>query len=115
MPEAKHTIMGGKVHVYMRENSRQWQCSTYLGGRNHRVSTKDDSLARAKDFAEDWYLGLRGKFRNGELKTKSEKTFREAAAQFLREYIVITEGQRSPKWVKILDDKVRLHLNPFFG
>ena len=46
--------MGGKLHVYRRENSGQWQCSTYLGGRNHRVSTKTDSLAQAKDFAQDW-------------------------------------------------------------
>lgn len=30
---ATHTIFGGKVHVYKRENSRFWQCSTYLAGR----------------------------------------------------------------------------------
>ena len=29
-------------------------------------STKEDGLAKAKDFAEDWYLGLRGKVRDGE-------------------------------------------------
>jgi len=29
---AKHTLMGGKLHVYRRENSGLWQCSTYLGG-----------------------------------------------------------------------------------
>jgi hypothetical protein len=80
---AKHRIMGGKVHVYMRENSRHWQCSTFLGGKNHRVTTGEDSLSRAKDFAEDWYLGLRGKHRRGEI--KNEKTFRQAAEQFLLE------------------------------
>ena len=26
----KHSILGGKVHVYRRENSSRWQCSTYL-------------------------------------------------------------------------------------
>ena len=66
MPE-KHTILGGKVHVYRRDNSSLWQCSTYLAGKNRRVSTKEDGLAKAKDFAEDWYLGLRGKVRNGEI------------------------------------------------
>ena len=60
--------MGGKLHVYKRPNSRHWQCSTYLGGRNWRVSTKEESLALAKEVAEDWYLGLRGKQRAGELK-----------------------------------------------
>jgi hypothetical protein len=55
MPE-KHTILGGKVHVYRRDNSSRGQCSTYLAGKNRRVSTKEDGLAKAKDFAEDWYL-----------------------------------------------------------
>ena len=49
-----HTLMGGKLHVYKRPGSRYWQCSTFIGGKNRRVSTKDDSLAHAKDFAEDW-------------------------------------------------------------
>ncbi|MEZ5918316.1 MAG: hypothetical protein R3C40_12260 [Parvularculaceae bacterium] len=55
----KHKIMGGKVYVYRRSDSSNWQCSTFLDGRNWRQSTKEDSLARAKEFAEDWYLGLR--------------------------------------------------------
>ena len=88
MPE-KHTILGGKVHVYRRDNSSLWQCSTYLAGKNRRVSTKEDGLAKAKDFAEDWFLGLRGKVRNGEI--TSEKTFREAAVQFEREYLLAPE------------------------
>lgn len=57
---AKHTILGGKVHLYQRPNSSYWQCSTYLKGKNRRTSTKEDSLSKAKDFAEDWYLQLRG-------------------------------------------------------
>ena len=112
MPE-KHTILGGKVHVYRRDNSSLWQCSTYLAGKNRRVSTKEDGLAKAKDFAEDWYLELRGKARSGEI--RNEKTFREAAAQFEREYQIITEGQRNPIYVKGHSTRLRLHLLPFFG
>ena len=112
MPE-KHTILGGKVHVYRRDNSSRWQCATYLAGKNRRVSTKEDSLAKAKDFAEDWYLGLRGKVRNGEI--TNEKTFREAAVQFEREYQIITEGQRNAKYVEGHSTRLRLHLVPFFG
>tara|TARA_B100000965_G_scaffold337317_2_gene304065 strand:+ start:1105 stop:2421 length:1317 start_codon:yes stop_codon:yes gene_type:complete len=108
-----HTILGGKVHVYKRENSRFWQCSSYLAGRNRRTSTKQESLALAKEFAEDWYLTLRDKNRQGEL--LSEETFKQAAAQFEREYEVITEGQRSPKWVEGHKARLRLHLIPFFG
>jgi integrase len=112
MPE-KHTILGGKVHVYRRDNSSLWQCSTYLAGKNRRVSTKEDGLAKAKDFAEDWYLGLRGKARNGEI--TSEKTFREAAVQFEREYQIITEGQRNAEYVQGHSTRLRIHLVPFFG
>jgi integrase len=108
-----HEIMGGKVHVYKRENSRFWQCSTYLGGRNHRITTKEDSLSHAKEIAEDWYLELRGKARAGLLKT--EKTFDVAAEQFLKEYEIITEGHRSPRWVEGHRIRLRLHLTPFFG
>jgi integrase len=112
MPE-KHTILGGKVHVYRRDNSSLWQCSTYLAGKNRRVSTKEDGLAKAKDFAEDWYLGLRGKVRNGEI--TGEKTFREAAVQFEREYQIITEGQRNAEYVQGHSARLRVHLVPFFG
>lgn len=57
---ATHQILGGKVHVYRRPNSRFWQCSSYLAGRNRRTSTKQESLQLAKEFAEDWYLIHRG-------------------------------------------------------
>jgi len=109
----KHSILGGKVHIYKRGRSRFWQCSSYLGGKNRRRSTKEESLAKAKEVAEDWYLELRGKLRAGELKT--EKTFKEAAEQFLREYEIITQGQRSPIYVKGNERRLQLHLIPFFG
>jgi len=105
--------MGGKVYVFRRERSRFWQCSTFLAGQNRRKSTKEESLSKAKEFAEDWYLGLRGKLNQGEL--LSERTFKDAARQFEREYEVITEGERSPKWVAGHKTRIRLHLEPFFG
>jgi len=111
--EHHHTILGGKVHVYKRPNSSCWQTSSYLGGKNRRTSTKEDSLSKAKEIAEDWYLQLRGKLRNGEIKT--EKTFREASEQFLREYDVITQGERSKVYVDGQHWRSRVHLVPFFG
>ena len=88
-----HTILGGKVHVYRRPRSSHWQCSTYLAGKNRRKSTKEDSLSKAKEIAEDWYLQMRGKLRTGEIKT--EKTFAQASEQYLREYDIITQGERN--------------------
>lgn len=109
----KHTLMGGKVHVYRRENSSLWQCSAYLQGRNHRVSTKEESLALAKEFAEDWYLELRGKGKRGEL--LREKTFADAAKQFTNEYEVMTAGERNAKYVEDHQSRLRNHLIPFLG
>src|SRR5260370_36795133 len=110
---AHHVLMGGKLHVYKRDNSQCWQCSTYLAGRNRRVSTKEESLEHAKDFAEDWYLELRGKHRTGEI--KGGKTFRQAAERFIREYEVITQGQRNAKYVEVQEMRINVHLLPFFG
>ncbi len=104
-----HTILGGKVHVYKRPNSGCWQCSSYLGRKNRRTSTKEESLSKAKEIAEDWYLQLRG----GEIKT--EKTFGEASEQFLREYDLITQDQRSKVYVEGQHWRSRVHLVPFFG
>ena len=52
MPE-QHTILGAKVYVCKRPNSSLWQCPTYLAGKNRRISTKEESLAKAKEIAED--------------------------------------------------------------
>jgi len=108
-----HDLMGGKLHVYKRDGSRFWQCSAFEAGKNRRATTREDSLARAKQVAEDWYLELRGKLRTGEI--KAEKTFKDAAAQFEREYEIITEGQRNPRWVEGHKRRLKIHLIPFFG
>jgi integrase len=108
----KHQLMGGKLHVYRREKSGCWQCSTYLAGKNWRVSTKEDSLSLAKDFAEDWYLGLKGLSKAGQLKVGT--TFKKAAEQFVHEYEIITAGERNPEYVKGHGDAIRVHLLPFF-
>ncbi len=70
----KHPILGGKVHVYKGPRSAVWQCSTYIEGKNRRVSTSEKSLAKAKEFAEDWYLDLRGKKARGELVAETKPT-----------------------------------------
>lgn len=107
-----HEILGGMVHVY-RRGGLTWQCSASLKGRQYRASTKETGLEQAKAFAEDWYLGLRGKLAAGLINT--ETTFAEAAQKFELEYSIITEGQRSPKWVEGHSIRLRLHLVPYFG
>jgi integrase len=108
-----HTILGGKVHVYRRPNSSSWQCASYLAGKNRRTTTKEDSLSKAKEVAEDWYLQLRGKLRDGEL--KRGKLFREAGKLYLREFDIITQGERSPTYARGQHARTDGHLIPFFG
>ena len=111
---ASHALMGGALHVYKRENSRYWQCATFLDGKNHRSSTRQESLSHAKDFAEDWYLDLKGKLRRGEV-SKGGKTFKQAADQWLREIEVLMEGERSPRYAAEYQSRLDVHLLPFFG
>jgi integrase len=108
-----HVIHGGYVNIYRRGEGKFWQCSASVGGKQFRISTRETSLDLAKQVAEDWLLTLRGKDHAGILKTG--KTFEETATQFMKEYEVITEGQRSPRWVEGHGIRLRVHLIPFFG
>lgn len=145
MSEQTHSFLDGKVHLYKRDNSRFWQCSTYMAGRNHRISTKEESLTLAKEFAREWYMAAylatrqsRDHRRTSLLfqqightrampassdisvtprpqKKATSPTFSEAAEKFISEYGVITEGQRNEKWVSDHIRRIRNHLIPFFG
>jgi len=106
-------LMDGRVQLYMRPGSPVWQCSCSIAGKQRRATTGEDSLARAKDVARDWYLGLMGKYRAGEL--KEGVTFRKAAEQFVKEYEIITLGERNPEYAASHDMRLRVHLLPFFG
>ena len=113
MPEHHHEMFDGRLHVYMRDDSRYWQCSAYLADRNWRTSTKTDSLAEAKDIAEDWYLTLRGKLNAGTL--KSERTFRHAAEQFQRRVREPGRGRTPSRIRQGHWRRLKNYLIPFFG
>lgn len=113
MESTRHTLLDGKVQVYRRPGSPHWQASCSVAGRQKRTTTREEGLARAKDVALDWYLGLMGKYRAGELKEGMK--FKEAAARFEDEFEVITQGQRSPLYVAHHKRRIANHLNPFFG
>jgi integrase len=106
-------LMDGKVQIYQRGNSRFWQARTSVGGMQRQISTKRERLDEASKIAEDWYLTLQGKLRAGVLDTSP--TFKRAADQFLKEYGVITEGERSAKWTEGHAIRLRVHLVPFLG
>ena len=113
MAQAVHEILGGKVQLFRRPNSERWHARASINGKQHRHSTKQTSLASAKDVAEDWFLTLKGKIARGE--AVSGKTFKYAAERFLVEFKVLTQGQRSPLYIQRHEERVALYLVPFFG
>jgi integrase len=138
MDQETHTLMDGRLHVYRRENTRYWQCSTYLNRRNHRATTKEDNLSAAKEFAKLWYMERyteEQRRRRGaplfetldaastppELVDRRKKpkptgpTFNEAAAAFVKETALIVEGERNPYYMKQKEQHLNVHLLPFFG
>lgn len=106
-------LLGGKVQIYQRGNSRFWQARASVGNRQRQFSTKEETKEQASKAAEDWYLTLQGKLRAGVL--ESGPTFKKAADQFIKEYGVITEGERSEKWAESHAIRLRVHLTPFFS
>lgn len=113
MAAAVHDILGGKVQLFQRSDSTKWHCRASVGGRQFRYSTKQSSLATAKDVAEDWFLTLKGKAARGEI--KAGKTFKQAAERFIDEYEVVTRGERSPDYVAGHRRRLEKYLIPFFG
>lgn len=133
MTLGRHPILDGKAHLYRRENSRYWQCAIFLGGRNHRATTRQDRLALALDVAREWALDRLAEDRlrrRGEVvapadhsrrqapapkPSPTEPTFREASEAFLAEYEVLTQGERHPKYVEQKPRHLRLYILPFMG
>lgn len=110
---ARHEILGGLVQVYKR-GGKFWHCAASIKGEQQRAATGEEELPQAKQYAEEWYLRLRGLAAAGLLK-KKEKTFNEAADEFEKEYEILTEGQRSARWVEGHKGRLRVHLRPFLG
>ena len=131
MANDHHTLLDGRVHVYKRKNSRFWQCALYLGGRNHRVSTRQDRLAAALTIAGEWALDMIAQDRLGVRQLRlseaiakqprippvaaGAKTFKDAAEAFIAEYRVLTAGERNAEYVEGKARHLKLRLIPFFG
>lgn len=72
-------MFDGRLQLYKRGTGRHWQCAARVGGRRFRETTGEETLDRAKDVAEEWYLDLRDKLRNGMI-VSDVRTFGQAAA-----------------------------------
>ena len=105
------------MRLYRRGEGDNWHCSTYYEGREHRKTTKTDSLSQAEERAEDWYLELRGKARAGILDKPTGKTVRSCLGRFSEVEYEISRGRgkRSPKWIAEHKAHLKNHLRPYFG
>jgi hypothetical protein len=65
-------MFDGRLQLYRRPGGRSWQMAARVGKCRFRETTKEESLDRAKDVAEERYLGLRGKLGNGEIQKKEK-------------------------------------------
>ena len=65
-------LLDGKIQMCQRDNSRFWQARASVGGKQRQFSTEQEA----------------------------RETATKAADQFLKEYGVITEGERSGKWAR---------------
>lgn len=111
-----HIMFDGKLQVYQRPTSRVWQCAARVGGKRHRKSTEEENFSSAKKIAEEWYLGLRGQLAAGIIVPQSkERTFGDAAKEYLREIKVLAISNRSPRYVEGLELRLNAHLLPYFG
>lgn len=108
---AAHTMFDGRLQIYKR--GHVWSCAARVGGQRFRSTTGEESLDRAKDIAEEWYLTLRGKLREGKVVPK-ERTFGDAYADYMREMRVLATAARSPKYVSGVELRGNAHILPYF-
>ncbi|MDQ0462967.1 integrase [Caulobacter ginsengisoli] len=116
-----HLLFDGRVQIYRRGAALVWQCAARVDGHRFRHSTGEENLERATAFAEEWYLDLRGRVRTGQplglpdKPKRPERTFADAADEFIREVRVLAAGSRSPLYIAELEIRLKASILPFFG
>jgi integrase len=106
-------MFDGRLQIYRRSDQGPWHAAARVGKKRFRQSLREESLERAKDIAEEWYLGLRGKLRAGQI-VPDERTFGQAAEAYLKEARVLAATTRSPTYISNLELRMRAHVLPYF-
>jgi len=107
-------LMGGKVIVYKRPQSAQWQCRFKLSNSKwHSASTGTDELAEARRNAIVLYETVRIKINAGLALT--EKTFQQLATEEMANMRRIANGKRGERNFKDYFFIWQKYLIPFFG
>jgi len=107
-------MFDGRLQIYRRSESGPWHAAARVGKKRFRKGLKETGLEQARDLAEEWYLGLRGKLRNGEI-VPDERTFGQVADAYLDEAKVLAQATRSKSYVENLKIRMYAHILPYFG
>lgn len=93
-----HSILEGKLHVFMRVGSPFWWCGFHFGGKYIRASTKQKNLDAAKVIAQQWYFQQRNEIENGTV-SSAKHAFGKLADAALENYqkMLVDRGMRSQK------------------
>ncbi len=112
-----HSMFDGKLQLYRRSGGDIWQCAARFDGARFRESTHETDLDRARDKAELWYLQKRLDVRTGQIvpAAKKERTFREAWDLYLKDVKVLAIGVRTPRYVALMELRMKRHVLPHFG
>lgn len=114
-PKAEtHKTMGGKVNIYRRENSDNWQCSTFLNGHNWRVSTHEDSLGLRRRLVSR--LARQGARRTScKRDASARQEIQRSRHEIPRRGSHPHAGQRGPTWLNQYELKLNGVILPFLG
>jgi len=93
-----HTILDGKVHVFMRDGSPYWWAGFHYKGKYLRTSTKQRDERAADAMASQWYFQKQTEIASGQVAT-AQHAFEKLAKAALENYktVYVDRGVRSQK------------------
>ena len=109
-----HTILDGKVHVFMREGSPYWWGGFHFKGKYLRTSTKQKNSDAADAIASQWYFKKQNEIASGQI-ASPKHAFDKLAEDALTAYKgLVTRGIRSQKTFDGIDGIMRSRIMPYF-
>jgi hypothetical protein len=111
-----HTILDGKVHVFMRTGSPFWWAGFHFKGKYIRTSTKQKKLEGAKAVAQQWYFQKQTEIASGEI-SSPRHAFGKLADDALANYkkIFVDRGVRSQKTYDGIEGIMKSRVKDYFN
>jgi hypothetical protein len=111
-----HTILDGKVHVFMRHGSPFWWVGFHFKGKYIRSSTKQKLLDGAKAVAQQWYFQKQTEIASGNI-SSPKHAFGKLADEALANYkkIFVDRGQRSQKTYDGIESIMKSRVKDYFS